>query len=357
MAWLEKRKRWRIRDWVDGKKKTVVKDAGEWKAIAEERLTEYRKTKGAGGSPSAIWTKCLEIPEACDLFFLHHGPGLELTSQYDLKCRLGRLKRKWKDKRLDQVNLYDVRDLLATLQSTGNRMKYLRVITTMYRSFAKWNKLKNILHYQVRLPAENPATEWRKEMKPSEKKELPRNRVLSEAEWLRFAPHLSKRARAICELALRRFLRTCDIRKLSHLNISGDMIQGLQAKTGEPFIIPVLENQPTRYDFTNFRKDWLKAQVMAGMNYPVEHPLHFNVRDLRRTGATWAYKRTKDLVGISRMLGHTNTETTLRYLNIDEADRMAIAHAVDGMARPLQKETRPLRGGAPVGQNLIGGDK
>lgn len=60
--------------------------------------------------------------------------------------------------------------------------------------------------------------------------------------------------------------------------------------------------------------------------------MHFSVRDLRRTGATWAYQKTKDLVGISKMLGHTKISTTIRYLNIDETDKNRIAQVVDEMA-------------------------
>ncbi len=114
--------------------------------------------------------------------------------------------------------------------------------------------------------------------------------------------------------------------------IKEDVIEGLQAKTGEPFRVPVLDNQPISYDFTNFRNEFHRAQVLAKLDYPVEHPLHFSVRDLRRTGATWAYQATKDIVGISKMLGHTDLTTTQRYLGIDDTNLDTIAQAVDKVA-------------------------
>ncbi len=114
--------------------------------------------------------------------------------------------------------------------------------------------------------------------------------------------------------------------------IKGEIIEGLQQKTGEKFTIPVLAHQPESYDFTNFEREFHTAQVEAGMEHATNHPMHFTVRDLRRTGATWAYQKTKDLVGISKMLGHTKISTTIRYLNIDDADKSRIAKAVDEMA-------------------------
>ncbi len=93
-----------------------------------------------------------------------------------------------------------------------------------------------------------------------------------------------------------------------------------------------MSNQPTSYDFTNFKREFKAALVAAGMDYPVEHPLHFTVRDLRRTGATWAYHKTKDLRSIQKMLGHTKMSTTERYLNVSEENLHRIAQVVDEIA-------------------------
>lgn len=348
MPWLEKRlredgtKRYRIRDRINGQKVTIVDDAGMWKDIAEARLTDLRKSIGAGPENAVLAARRLKVDEACDIFFSKHSPGLKPSSQRNVSVRLGVIKRAWSGKWFDDLTKYDVRDLLARFRSIGNSLKYLRVLTTLFHRFEEWNEDAKVLGFIVKTPHGNPAKKWRKEMRPSQKKERPRERILSPEEWERFRQHLTKRALAICELSLRRFLRTTDIKRISHLNIVGAEIRGLQAKTGEAFIIPTLEKQPKKYDFTNFRKEFEQAKIAAGMDFPSGHPLHFTSRDLRRTGATWAYRKTKDLKGISTMLGHTNTKTTELYLHIDEADRRAIAAAVDEIAR-----------GAPVGQNPV----
>lgn len=342
MAWKEKRKakdgkiRYRIRERIDGKLVTVVKNAGQWRDLANARLTEYEKTMAAGRSNAILTARRLPIEEALDLFFKFHSGGLTPLSVRDMRYRIERIKHYWKEKMLDEINLYDIRDLLAHYRSIGDRLKYLRLLTTMFSRFQEWNEEDQgqMLGFMVKLPPlKNPARRWRKEMKPHEKKERPRERVLTPEEWQRFRTHLTPRALAICECTLRRFLRTCDIRKISYMSIVDGEIRGVQAKTGERYVVPMLDNQPKKYDFTNFRDEFLEAQKKAELHYPVGHPLHFNVRDLRRTGATWAYRKTKDLKGVSKMLGHTNTRTTELYLHIDEVDRQEIADAVDWVAR------------------------
>jgi len=282
----------------------------------------------------------MTVEEAFETYLTLHGPSLKggiseaTRSQYRLlRCQLDQVKKAWGGKFLDTITKYDVRDFLSRYQSVGTVMKYLGILTTVFKKFEEWNEDGNILKVRVKLPKHNPATKWRKDMRSHQKKELPRTRVLSPAEWAQFKPHLTDRARNICEIALRRFLRLSDIRQISYLSIRGDIIEGLQSKTGERFSIPTLDYQPTRYDFTNFKREFKRAQVAAQMDFPSSHPLHFTVRDLRRTGATWAYKKTKDLVSISKMLGHTKITTTIRYLNIDDTDRASVAQAVDELAK------------------------
>ncbi len=287
------------------------------------------------------------IDEACNTYLAIHGPSLKGGVQTGSRCpyqnlvyRLNVIKRTWNERYYDTITKYDVRDLLKPCKTPSTALKYLGTLSHMYRSFQFWNEEGNVLKMKVKIPTVNPAARWRAQMKPHQKKELPRTRVLSPKEWSEFKIHLTPRCRAICEIALRRFLRLADIRQISQMMIKGDIIEGLQQKTGEKFSIPVLANQPTSYDFTNFKREFHAAQIAAKLDYPVNHPIHFTVRDLRRTGATWAYQKTKDLVGISRMLGHTKITTTIRYLSIDESDMARIAKVVDNLAESSELEKK-----------------
>lgn len=369
MAWVDKRKNYRLRDRIDGKITTVVHNLGVWSGAADTWLVEYRKAVAQGftftppitvadiekflkakkeGLDTPDMARRIPIEEMVDLYIKHQGPsvkgykeymernqngrGKSRTAYYGFCCQYNQLKRWWAGKWSDEISKLDVRDILAKYSNVGSHMKLLGRIGRLFRAFADWNEEGNILPFKVRLPAHNPATKWRKEMKPAQKRELPDTRVLSPEEWGRFRKFLKPRTLAICEIALKRFLRIADIKEISHLKIVHGTIKGLQEKTGEEFSVPVLSDQPTKYDFTNFKREFLAAQVAAGMDKPANHPLHFSVKDLRRTGATWAYNETKDLVGIKDMLGHRNVKTTIRYLNIKDSDKARIAKAVDKIA-------------------------
>lgn len=372
MAWLEKRKAkdgtstFRLRDVIKGKKIPVIKNLGIWRQAAEEWKVTYEKAISQGftftppikvadiaaflkaraeGKDNPNHTRRLSIPEMCDLYLEKQGPSfkggvnLHHHSAYNrVRLRLEWLKQRWAGRYADEISKLDVRDLLASHPNVGYRLRHIGAFGAMYGRFYEWNEEGNILAFQVRLPTHNPFSKYRKELKAAQKKELPDTRVLSQDEWARFSRHLTPRAFAICDLALRRFLRLADIKAISATSVIDGQIRGIQAKTGFEYIVPIAgKNHPKRYDFTNFADDFLRAQKKAGLEYPTDHPLHFSFKDLRRTGATWAYRKTKDLVGISAMLGHQDISTTRRYLNIDKTDREAIARAVDEMANGIQE--------------------
>lgn len=341
MAWLDKRKnkqggiRWRVCDRVDGKKVTVVKNAGAWKEIANVRMIAYNKEKAATGT-DLMPKQRLPIEEMCDFYLQFHGRTLKggfsdhyRSAYYGMRLRMEQIKRFWKGRFADEITKVHVQEFMGQFNTAGTRMRWLGVLGNMFRLISDWNEEGNILPHKYLLPPNNPVSKCRKEMKSSEKRELPDTRVLSKEEWERFSKCLTPRARRICEIALSRFLRLADIKAISHLSIVDGHIKGLQQKTGDPFSVPVLADQATKYDFTNFHREFTLAQIKAGLHHPPEHPLHFSAKDLRRTGATWAYRKSGDLVAISRMLGHRKLSTTERYLLIDAADIQRIAKFMD----------------------------
>lgn len=279
------------------------------------------------------------VPLVCDIYFEKHGPSLKgfdgsnkRSTHNVVRLRCNRIKSFFRHDYFDEINKFHIRDFLVQFPGVGNRLRHLDTLGSIFRKIDEWNR-EGILNPKILCPLLNPASKWRSELKPAQKKENPRNRVLSPEEWNHFKVHLSERGREICEIALRRFLRLVDIRKISHLKIKGKRIEGLQEKTGLPFSIPVLDEQPAIYNFTNFRHEWDRAQMAAGMNYPKDHPMHFTPRDLRRTGATWAYFGSKhDLRSIQRMLGHASLATTEKYLNVTYENVEGIAAVVDELA-------------------------
>jgi len=87
--------------------------------------------------------------------------------------------------------------------------------------------------------------------------------------------------------------------------------------------------------------DFKKAQVASEMDWPADDKRHFSPKDLRRTGATWAWRaHPEDLLKISAMLGHKKLSTTQRYLRIRLVDVQSVADTMDAMADRKTKRIR-----------------
>ena len=70
----------------------------------------------------------------------------------------------------------------------------------------------------------------------------------------------------------------------------------------------------------------LVAEWIAGIGLD---PHIFATHSLRRTKATLIYRRTGNLRAVQLLLGHTKLESTVRYLEIEVDDALAIAEQVE----------------------------
>jgi site-specific recombinase XerC len=59
------------------------------------------------------------------------------------------------------------------------------------------------------------------------------------------------------------------------------------------------------------------------------NPSFFGTPSLCRTKATLIYRRTGNLRAVQLLLGHSEIESTVRYLGIEVDDALAIAEQVD----------------------------
>jgi len=55
----------------------------------------------------------------------------------------------------------------------------------------------------------------------------------------------------------------------------------------------------------------------------------YGTHSLRRTKATLIYRRTKNLRAVQLLLGHTNLDSTVRYLGVELDDALEIAENTD----------------------------
>jgi integrase len=68
-------------------------------------------------------------------------------------------------------------------------------------------------------------------------------------------------------------------------------------------------------------KNWTAS---AGLD-----PARYGTHSLRRTKATLIYKRTKNIRAIQLLLGHSNLESTVRYLGVEVDDALEISEQVE----------------------------
>ena len=58
-------------------------------------------------------------------------------------------------------------------------------------------------------------------------------------------------------------------------------------------------------------------------------PATYGTHSLRRTKATLIYRRTKNLRAVQLLLGHTNLDSTVRYLGIEIDDALEMSEQID----------------------------
>jgi hypothetical protein len=84
----------------------------------------------------------------------------------------------------------------------------------------------------------------------------------------------------------------------------------------------------TTRQYARLMADWIAG---IGLN-----PHLFGTHSLRHTKATLIYRRTGNLRAVRLLLGHTNMESTVRYLGIevDDAHLVGAGEAVGGISKP-----------------------
>jgi len=58
-------------------------------------------------------------------------------------------------------------------------------------------------------------------------------------------------------------------------------------------------------------------------------PTAYGTHSMRRTKATLIYRRTKNLRAVQLLLGHTNLDSTVRYLGIEIDDALEMSEQID----------------------------
>ncbi len=160
---------------------------------------------------------------------------------------------------------------------------------------------------------------------------------------------------ALFDLGLDSKLRACDLVRLRVRDIyHGDRVSTraivMQQKTSLPVQFEI--TPPTRDAVT----EWIKEAGLANDDYLFPSRVHdsphlgtrqyarilnswieeigldptaYGTHTMRRTKASWIYRRTKNIRAVQLLLGHTKLESTVRYLGIEVEDALELSEQTE----------------------------
>jgi hypothetical protein len=178
-------------------------------------------------------------------------------------------------------------------------------------------------------PATKERRPWNAGRKLGAKRALRAQQVCAIRSWLDWAGRL--RDHAMFDLAIDRRLRGCDIVKVK----IGDLVSGgpvrsraiiVQQKAGRlddfafPRRIDHADHISTR-QYARLVDEWITGIELRRKDY--------GAHSLRPTKASIIYKQTGNLRAVQILLGHTKTESTVRYLGVDIEDALALAEGTE----------------------------
>ncbi|MEW2915597.1 tyrosine-type recombinase/integrase [Ruegeria sp. ANG10] len=165
----------------------------------------------------------------------------------------------------------------------------------------------------------------------------------------------SLRDLALFNVAIDSKLRGCDLVKLSVTDLVRDdrvreRVSVIQSKTQRPVQFELSEN--TRDSVAA----WIKSPEMLGCRFMFPSRFHdrphistrqygrlvrdwvvaiglepngYGTHSLRRIKAAEIYRKTGNLRAVQLLLGHTNVDSTVRYLGVELEDALSIAEQID----------------------------
>ena len=290
---------------------------------ATEKLHQIKKEIRAGKLGQEIKAVRWTVLKACEYYMDKEGDKLKGAG---VKTYVSRIKEFMGHMFLDDVTFQTVQEFREWLEEekecqSVNINRHHEYVTRLFNILKDWKRRKAITN--IKLPEENPGALVKSAQ------EFSRTRVASFKEYEDLLANATPNVARILTMAMHTLLRCKDLRGLSlsqSVNWPINRIEGRQAKTANhgltfslpinPTIKQILESTEGDkvLDFTNFRQEFTIAKAKSGIT-------DLMMTDIRRTGAYRLHKAGVPIAVVSKMLGHTSIEMTMRYLPTLDDDK------------------------------------
>jgi len=340
---------WYIRYWIDGleKKESIGKVGEVTKAVAQTRLEE-RKRQIRLGQLDQIGAN---IPTLSEFSKQYIDYVRDVKQNRSWKCAiqyLGHLKNSFGDKKLSQITSKDVDDYKLL---RARKVKS----STINRELACLSHLLNYAKRRKLFFGENPV---------SISKLLPEHnmvdRILTTEEEAKLLNSSSPELRAIIICALNTAMRKGEILTLRWENVDLEnniiTLEHTNTKSKKTRRIPInstlrtllleqrLKGMGSDYVFVSSkgtpyaRHDSLKQAFIGACKRSSIKGLRFH--DLRHTAATRMVESGVSIVVVSRILGHADLKTTMRYAHPEDSLKEAVENLANFNPNRTQNRTQ-----------------
>lgn len=273
----------------------------------------------------------LTIEESCRIFretYWNNLPsGKNTNSHFHHICEF------FRNRHIDSISNIDIQDFRSYLKKLNLKDSTInRIHSTLSRVFSRLGEYKQAGEYagidfsKVILPAKNPCFGVHRVS------EIPFSRrvVVSPEEFKILKQYADEDLKDILNMLVWTRLRPSDLRRFTDKNINWHtrQLEGVQHKTittrnpsGVQYDVPlsprmiellkrrmeVVKPGSPLLNFSNLQKRYERARKLSGL-------LFVQLRDLRRSAASYLHDNGEPLVTVSKGLGHQSTRMTERYL-------------------------------------------
>lgn len=285
--------------------------------------------------PDAPFSIRLSIEEALRLFFELYFSKLPFGKK--CKSHRARIEQYFAGRYLDTISKHDVEQFRRHLKSQGlgdsTVNKHQMILSRTFTKLAEFKDagtVDNVPFSKMTIPPreKNPCTFVAK----VNERQFARTVVLKPDEFKALVRHADPDLRDIIRMLIWTRLRACDLRRLTERNINWHtrQLEGVQHKTittrnpsGIPYHVPmnedielILRKRLQRvapgaplfpWSDESIKRRWKEARTASGL-------ILVQMRDLRRSGATYLLDNGEDEVTVSKGLGHVSTKTTRAYV-------------------------------------------